>query len=77
VTITATTHDAPPTLRLDATDRCDRCGAQAYVATAHAAALLLWCAHHYTAHEEALQEFLAIDERGRLAEDRLVGDAHA
>lgn len=37
-------------------DRCVRCNAQAYVATAHASSAepLLWCAHHFTAHKGAL-----------------------
>lgn len=31
---------------LDALDRCDRCGAQAYVRAVLAAGELLFCAHH-------------------------------
>lgn len=43
---------------LDATDRCDRCGAQAYVAIGSTAVNepLLFCAHHYREHEPALKE---------------------
>lgn len=76
MTLTATPN-AAPALTLDATDRCDRCGAQAYVATAHPAALLLWCGHHFAEHESRLAEFVAVDERHRLVENRLVGAAHA
>ncbi len=47
-----TTSTAPvdPTIALTALDRCDRCGAQAYVrATLPSGSDLLFCAHH--AHE--------------------------
>jgi hypothetical protein len=51
-------HNAPETgeavnvTTLNAADRCDRCGAQAYVRTAHEqpderVLYLLWCAHHF------------------------------
>ena len=43
---------------LTAQDRCDRCGAQAYAKTAHTAETLLWCAHHFRKHEQALTPFL-------------------
>jgi hypothetical protein len=37
-------------------DRCDRCGAQAYVmAELPGGATLLFCGHHWGAHEAALQ----------------------
>jgi len=54
-----------------ATDRCDRCGAQAYTAwwKPKANALLLFCAHHTRQHEAALdgQAFeLTIDDREAL-----------
>jgi hypothetical protein len=56
---------------LSATDRCDRCGAQAYVRVELAGgAELLFCAHHAREHEDKLRE-VAIsihDETGRLAE---------
>jgi hypothetical protein len=32
---------------LDATDRCDSCGAQAYIKVIGKAGELLFCAHHY------------------------------
>lgn len=41
--------------RPDASDRCDGCGAQAYVVTRdHAGRDLLWCAHHYRKGEAKL-----------------------
>lgn len=36
------------------TDRCDRCGAQAYVEVRFASGPLLFCAHHFAEHEEAI-----------------------
>lgn len=37
-------------------DRCDRCGAQAFVVTRHTAGDLMWCAHHYRKHQDELLE---------------------
>jgi hypothetical protein len=55
---------------LTATDRCDRCGAQAYVrATMESGFDLLLCAHHFHENEARLRE-IAIsvqDESDRLA----------
>lgn len=54
---------------LDATDRCDRCGAQAYMrVTLTSGGQLLFCAHHGRAHEDKLQQVaLKIqDETSRL-----------
>lgn len=37
-------------------DRCDRCGAEAYVATEHGlGSILLWCGHHFNKHKAALE----------------------
>ena len=49
-------HDtAPDTAPLTAHDRCDRCGAQAYVrATLPAGTELLFCGHHGNAHRPSL-----------------------
>ncbi|MBO9570471.1 MULTISPECIES: DUF7455 domain-containing protein [Actinomycetes] len=61
------TTDAP-TAQLTRQDRCDRCGAQAYVratlATAGGAELL-FCGHHFRAHESKLLSAGAVvlDER--------------
>lgn len=46
---------------LSATDRCDRCGAQAYVrATMESGFDLLLCAHHFRENESRLRE-IAVD----------------
>lgn len=39
---------------LKAADRCDRCGAQAFVITRHLAGYLYWCKHHFEKHQELL-----------------------
>ena len=54
-------------------DRCDRCGAQAYVRAALPGSdglALLFCGHHFRAHELALVAAGAeiLDERHRLDE---------
>ncbi len=56
---------------LTAADRCDRCGAQAYVRVRlHAGGELLFCAHHGRQHVPALREHADIhDETDRLTED--------
>ncbi len=56
---------------LKATDRCDRCQAQAYVRVVLPAGTdLLFCAHHWGAYEDALRPQAAaiVDETHRLAE---------
>ena len=56
--------------QLTADDRCDRCGAQAYIrVTLAAGGELLFCAHHGHAHEDKLREMSLEfqDERSRLA----------
>lgn len=53
-------------LDLRVSDRCERCGAQAFVITMHEAGPLLWCAHHYNAHEDALGALKVLDRRDRL-----------
>jgi hypothetical protein len=63
-----TTYAASP---LTATDRCDRCGAQAYVrVTMTSGSELLFCAHHWRDNEVALRQAGARihDESERLAE---------
>ena len=55
---------------LNAADRCDRCGAQAYVrVTLTSGGELLFCAHHGRAHSDKLKQVaLNIhDETGKLA----------
>lgn len=41
---------------LDLSDRCDRCGAQAFVAVLFKAGPLLFCAHHAREYHDALAE---------------------
>jgi hypothetical protein len=56
---------------LSAVDRCDRCGAQAYVRVELAGgAELLFCAHHARQHEDKLREVAITihDETNRLAD---------
>jgi hypothetical protein len=56
---------------LTAADRCDRCGAQAYVrAVLPSGSELLFCGHHWHENEAALRELaLCIhDESSRLAD---------
>lgn len=56
---------------LSAIDRCDRCGAQAYVRVELAGgAELLFCAHHARQHEDKLREVAIMihDETERLAD---------
>jgi hypothetical protein len=60
---------AVPTLSAD--DRCDGCGAQAYVRVRLATGgELLFCGHHWSRHAEAVRPRAAevIDETDRLAE---------
>ena len=52
-----TTAVAPSSTNgLTALDRCDRCGAQAYLRVELAVGELLFCAHHAREHEEKIQE---------------------
>ena len=63
-----TTMTAPA---LSATDRCDRCNAQAYVRVVlPGGADLLFCGHHWMRHEQVLrpQAETIIDEIHRLTE---------
>lgn len=55
--MTTTLASHPP---LTAADRCDRCGAQAYIrVTMPSGSELLFCAHHGHAHETKLRELSA------------------
>jgi hypothetical protein len=63
-----TTLTAP---ELSGTDRCDRCGAQAYVRIVLTSGTdLQFCGHHWSRHEEALRPKAEriIDETHRLSE---------
>lgn len=69
-----------PEWTLDATDRCDKCGAQAYVKVIGMSGDLLFCAHHYNkimdnaVGYDKMMKFMyqIVDERDRLDEDRTV-----
>ena len=61
------------TFTLPEGERCDRCGARAYVATAHRVdgreLTLAWCAHHWDAIERSGAlggADVVVDRRGRL-----------
>ncbi len=63
-------EEAPVTGGLTALDRCDRCGAQAYVRALLPSGLeLLFCAHHSRQHAAALTRIAVEiqDETGQLA----------
>lgn len=71
---------------LTAAHRCDRCGAQAYVATGTlltSTSGLLFCAHHAKEHLPKLKANgvnILLDDRPRLAAlegDRTTGEDHA
>lgn len=56
--------------RLTAMDRCDSCGAQAYIAAVVNGSELLFCAHHGRKYEEKLRAVATSwhDETARLAD---------
>ena len=56
---------------LNASDRCDRCGAQAYVRVTMASGYeLLFCAHHGKEHADKLKQ-VALDHPRRDRADQL------
>lgn len=58
-----------PTQPLTAADRCDRCGAQAYVRVVlSSGGDLLFCAHHMRKHDDSLRKIATEiqDETDRL-----------
>jgi hypothetical protein len=60
-----------PTTPLTALDRCDRCGAQAYVRVSlTAGGELLFCGHHFREHEARLRPLASdvLDETAKLTE---------
>lgn len=59
-----------PSPQFTALDRCDRCGAQAYVRVElSTGGELMFCAHHAREHADKLQQIAAAiqDETGRLS----------
>ena len=68
---TVTTAVAPSTASLTALDRCDRCGAQAYLRVElQSGGELLFCAHHAREHGDKLREVAAAvhDETHKLGD---------
>ena len=66
------------TASLTADDRCDGCGAQAYVRVRLATGgELLFCGHHWGRHSDALlpQAVEVVDETDRLSDAPAVADA--
>lgn len=67
--VDVTTAVAPNASALTAADRCDRCGAQAYLRVELSSGLeLLFCAHHAREHDEKLRQVAVqvIDETHKL-----------
>ncbi len=59
-----TTATAPTQAALTAVDRCDRCGAQAYLRVElQTGGELLFCAHHAREHGDKLREIAATVRR--------------
>ena len=56
--------------QLTALDRCDSCGAQAYIRATMESGTLLFCAHHAAKHREALEPLAKVwhDESEKLNE---------
>jgi len=66
-----TTAVAPSTAALTAADRCDRCGAQAYLRVElQTGGELLFCAHHAREHGDKLRQIAikVIDETHKLVD---------
>jgi hypothetical protein len=72
-----TTLTAP---ELSATDRCDRCNAQAYVRVVLPGGTdLQFCGHHWSRHEDALRPKAEhiIDETHRLSDNPAVAETES
>jgi hypothetical protein len=52
---TEQTEDQTQVAELNATDRCDECGAQAYIRVVLASGELLFCGHHGNEKRETLE----------------------
>lgn len=67
---------------LTAKDRCDSCGAQAYIQVTGVTGDLMFCGHHYNSIMDSASgydkmmnfAYNIVDERERLVENRLKGD---
>lgn len=53
---------------LKVADRCDRCGARAFVLVKGISGELMFCGHHFAKHEKALVQYAyeIIDERDNI-----------
>ncbi len=68
--------------QLQVSDRCDACGAQAYVKVTGVSGDLMFCSHHYSkimdnavGYDKMMKfAYEIVDERERLVENRLIGD---
>lgn len=62
------TQNQNPSGLLNAADRCDVCGAQAYIRVSLVTGELLFCAHHGNANKEKLEPIAKgwLDESARL-----------
>jgi hypothetical protein len=72
-----TTAVALSAAALTAADRCDRCGAQAYLKVElHSGGELHFCAHHAREHGDALKAVAAsfVDETHRLGDNPAVAN---
>ncbi|UCR89510.1 DUF7455 domain-containing protein [Mycetocola spongiae] len=70
--ITGSTTDVVDAPTLTAADRCDSCGAQAYIRVTLATGELMFCAHHGKKYQEKLTAMASNwqDESARLTESR-------
>ena len=68
MTVDSTATQATEQQTLNASDRCDACGAQAYVRVTLSTGELLFCAHHAAENKEKLQPIAVSwhDETDRL-----------
>lgn len=71
-TETDAVEDVVPEHQLTAADRCDSCGAQAYIRVVVNNGELLFCAHHGKKYQQKLSEIAHSwhDETSRLFEDQ-------
>ena len=81
--MTMTTEIAQPEVTreysLGPKDRCDQCSAEALVLVKLVSGELMFCGHHYKNNESALEKlaYEVIDERDKLIQNKLQGEAHA
>ena len=72
ITVESATQPLSESYQLTAVDRCDSCGAQAYIRVMIGESELLFCAHHGRRHQEKLEAIATgwHDESNRLHEER-------